>query len=160
MMPCPVVVGKRAYDLGKHVRPDGLVERRTESPVGHHAELPRTTATMDAAVVRRRVRRPPEPTGDREVRGGYRNRRSRNPIAGSVEMLCLADLPEDARGADNRPVIHMSREILHPSVRNQSLHVVPQDGTVGRRWRCDGGNLRAGRSEGEKSELQTLSYDI
>src|SRR2546427_647226 len=34
MMPCPVVVGKRAYDLGKHVRPDGLVERRTESPVG------------------------------------------------------------------------------------------------------------------------------
>src|SRR2546428_2207788 len=70
MMPCPVVVGKRAYDLGKHVRPDGLVERRTESPVGHHAELPRTTATMDAAVVRRRVRRPPEPPGDREVRGG------------------------------------------------------------------------------------------
>src|SRR3989442_14079822 len=80
MMPCPVVVGKRAYDLGKHVRPDGLVERRTESPVGHHAELPRTTATMDAAVVRRRVRRPPEPRGDGEIGRGYRNRWGRNPI--------------------------------------------------------------------------------
>src|SRR3989449_5564272 len=61
MMPDAVVVSEGADDFGEHVRTDGLVERGPESTVGHHAELPRTAASLDSTVIRRRIRRPPEP---------------------------------------------------------------------------------------------------
>src|SRR2546422_10980921 len=109
MMSFSVIVCKRAYDLGEHVGADGLVEGRAESSIGHHAQLPRTPASVDSAVIRGGIRRPPEPTGDREVRGGYRKRGSCDPIAG-VEMLGLADLPRDGPGARDRPGISLSRE--------------------------------------------------
>src|SRR3989442_3762084 len=47
-----------------------MVERRAEPAVGHHTELPRIATSVDSAIVRRRIRRPPEPRGDGEVCGG------------------------------------------------------------------------------------------
>src|SRR2546427_7523309 len=52
--------------LGEHTGSDGLVERGAESTVGHHAQLPRKAASLDSTVVRRWIRRPPEPRGNRE----------------------------------------------------------------------------------------------
>src|SRR5439155_3992563 len=82
-MPSAVVVGERAYDFRKHIGADRLVERGAEPSISHHAKFPRPAASLDSAVIRRRIRRPSEPGGDREVRGGYRNRRSRD--SGSQE---------------------------------------------------------------------------
>src|SRR2546425_4901631 len=135
MMPCAVVVGERAYDFREHVRTDRLVERRAEPSVRHHAQLPRTAASLDSAVVGRGIRRPPEPGGDREVRGGYGNRGSRDSIS-CVEVPRLTDFPGDIRRAGNRAVIYVPREVFHPSVEKKGLHVVLKDGTGGRRWRC------------------------
>src|SRR3989454_11185156 len=73
VVPFPIVVREWAHRLGEHVRADGLVERGAESAIGHHAELPRAPASLDSAVVWRRVRGPPEPRGNREVRGGGGN---------------------------------------------------------------------------------------
>src|SRR2546427_8104372 len=92
MMPFSVVVCKRTYDLGEHVGADGLVEGRAESSIGHHAQLPRTPASVDSAVIRGGIRRPPEPTGDREVRGGHRNHGGRDPVP-RPEMLYPAAPP-------------------------------------------------------------------
>src|SRR2546422_3668520 len=64
MMPCSVVVRERAYDFRKHVRTDGLVERGAEASVRHHAQFPRKAASVDSTVVRRRIRRPPEPRSE------------------------------------------------------------------------------------------------
>src|SRR5439155_7118662 len=90
-MPSAVVVGERAYDFRKHIGADRLVERGAEPSISHHAKFPRPAASLDSAVIRRRIRRPSEPGGDREVRGGYRNRRSRDPISAFVEVPRYAD---------------------------------------------------------------------
>src|SRR2546427_2929620 len=112
MMPFSVVVCKRTYDLGEHVGADGLVEGRAESSIGHHAQLPRTPASVDSAVIRGGIRRPPEPTGDREVRGGYRKHGGWESIAGGA-MLGLADLPRGVPRAPGRPRLSMCPEGPH-----------------------------------------------
>ena len=143
MMPCAVVVGERAYDFREHVRTDRLVERRAEPSVGHHAQLPRTASSLDAAVIRRGIRRPAEPGGDREIGGRYGNRRSRDPVS-RVEVPRPTHFPGDVRRARDHPVIYVTREILHPSIEKKGLHVVLEDRTGDRRWRCEGGDLGIG----------------
>src|SRR3989441_4906749 len=58
VVPFPIVVREWAHRLGEHVRADGLVEGRAETAIGHHPQLPRTPASLDAAVIWRRVRGP------------------------------------------------------------------------------------------------------
>src|SRR2546428_9660671 len=77
-MPYSVAVRERADDLGEHIGTYGLVERGAEASVGHHAQLPRKAASLDAAAIRRRIRRPSEPRGDGEVRGGSGKKRRRH----------------------------------------------------------------------------------
>ena len=141
MVPGPVAVGERAHDIREQVRTDGLVERCAEPSVGHHAQLPRTASSLDAAVIRRGIRRPAEPGGDREIGGRYGNRRSRNPVS-RVEVPSPTDFPRDVRRARQCPMVSMPGEILHPSVRQEGLHVVLKDGTGGRQRRCEGSDLR------------------
>src|SRR2546426_10370330 len=66
VMPRPVVVGERADDRRHHILSNGLIEDDGKSTVVLHAELPRISVTLASAVVRRGIRRPPEPGGDRE----------------------------------------------------------------------------------------------
>src|SRR2546427_10446933 len=106
MMPVPVIVRERAYYLRKHIRTDRLVERRAESSVRHYAQLPRTAASLDSTIVRRRIRRPPEPRGDREVRGWDGDRGSRDSIS-CVEVPRLTDFPGDIRRAHDCSIISM-----------------------------------------------------
>src|SRR5207253_40517 len=122
--PRPVVVRERCRYFCKHIWTDGLIENRAESSVGPHAQFPRTASALDSAVVRRWIRRPPEPCGDREVRGGNRDCRSRDPISASVEVPRPTDLTGYVSRAGNRPVIYVPGEILHPSVGEEGLHVV------------------------------------
>src|SRR2546428_13503062 len=91
MMPIAVVVRKRADDLRHHIRADGLIEDSGESAVGPHAELPGKAPSLDSSVVRRRIRRPTEPGGDREIRGGHRERGSGGPGSASVEEPSSAE---------------------------------------------------------------------
>src|SRR2546428_10231315 len=111
-MPVAVVVRKRASDIRKHVRANRLVEGRAKSSVLEHAELPRTAASVDAAIVGRGIRRPPEPRGDREVRGGDGNRGSCDAISVFGEMSPEADPPTDDRLARYRPIRFVSRVVL------------------------------------------------
>src|SRR5207249_419011 len=128
MMPIAVVVRKRADDRRHHIRCNRLIEDHGKSTVVSHAELPREAPSLDSSVVRRRIRRPPEPGGDREVRGGYGNRGSRDPISASVEVPREADFPRDDRRARYRPVVSTSREILLKSGARERLHIIRQEG--------------------------------
>src|SRR2546425_9018597 len=101
-MPVAVVVRKRASDIREHVRANRLVEGRAKSSVLEHAELPRTAASVDAAIVGRGIRRPPEPRGDREVRGGGGKRGSCDAISASRGMSRGGDLPPHDRRAPYR----------------------------------------------------------
>src|SRR5207247_6288233 len=56
-MPSPVVIRKRASDVREHIRSDGLIERGAEPSVLEHAQLPRKAATLDSAVIGRRIDR-------------------------------------------------------------------------------------------------------
>src|SRR2546422_4291852 len=110
MVPLPVVVSERADDLGEHIRTDGLVERGPESTVGHHAQLPRKAASLDSTVVRRRIRRPPEPGGDREVdRKSTRLNSSHGYI--SYAVFCL----KKKIHRDGRRVKQCSRGCMAPT---------------------------------------------
>src|SRR2546422_11684872 len=106
MMPRPVVVGERADDRRHDIRSNGLIEDDGKSTVVLYPQLPRVPASLDSAVVRRGIRRPPEPGGDREVRGGNGNRGSRDPVS-RVEVPRLTDFPGDGRRAGKRPVIYV-----------------------------------------------------
>ena len=86
MVPITVIVCERAHDLGEHIRTDRLVERGAEPSVRHHTQLPRSPASLDSTIVRGRIRRPTEPGGDREVRGGYGNR-------GSCDSVSRVEVP-------------------------------------------------------------------
>src|SRR5439155_11018562 len=97
MVPFSVVVSERTNDLGEHRI--GLVEGRAESSVRHHTQLPRTPAY--STVIRRWIRRPPEPRRDREIRGRDGNGGSRDPIP-RVEVPRPADLPDDVGRADRK----------------------------------------------------------
>src|SRR2546426_5875143 len=127
-MPVAVVVRKRASDIREHVRANRLVEGRAKSSVLEHAELPRTAASVDAAIVGRGIRRPPEPRGDREVRGGDGNRGSCDAISVSREVSREADLPTHHPRARYRPLVFVSPEILLKSGPGESLHIVGQEG--------------------------------
>src|SRR2546430_16996348 len=105
MMPCPVVVRERGRDFGVYIGGDGLVEDNGHSSVVLHAQLQRGASSLDSTVVWRGIRRPAEPRGDCEVRGGYRNRRRRDSIPGSVEKPRLTGFPGDVRRISNRPSI-------------------------------------------------------
>src|SRR2546426_9058822 len=83
-MPSAVVVRERARGRRRHIRSNRLVEDDVEPSVGLYSQLPRIPASLDSTVIRRGIRRPPEPRRDREVRGGYRKRRSRDPISSLV----------------------------------------------------------------------------
>src|SRR2546426_11321025 len=120
-MPFPVVVCERADDRRHHVRSNGLIEDDGEPSVVLDPELPRVTASLDSAVVRRGIRRPPEPGGDREVGGGNGNRRSRDSITG-VEVPRLTDFPGDDGRSRDRSIVSMPREILHPYIGKDDLH--------------------------------------
>src|SRR3989442_11671699 len=54
----------------------------------------------------------------------------------------------------------MPGEILHPSVRQEGLHVVLEDRTGGRRWRREGCDLRFGQRAGEDEDLVNVSNEI
>src|SRR3989442_1196881 len=128
-MPFSVIVCYKACCLGVCVRLDSLVEDDGEPSVGPHAELPRTAAaTLDSAVIRGWIRRPPEPGGDREFRGRDRNLWSCDPIPASVEVPRQSDFPRDDRRARYGPIVSMSREILLKSGAREGLHVVGQEG--------------------------------
>src|SRR2546427_8603101 len=87
VMPGAVVVVEQGCRYCVHVWLDHLVEDDGEPSIILHAQLTRAAAaTLDPGVVRRRIRRPIEPGGDREIRGGYGERGSRNSIPASVEV--------------------------------------------------------------------------
>src|SRR5207245_755144 len=113
----------------------------------------------DAAVVRRRIRRPTEPRGDREIRGGYGNRGSRDLIP-SAEVPRPTDLASDVCRPRQNAVMSMTRQILHPPGDSKALHVVLQDNTNGRRRQCHGGNLSIGEHAGEDKDLVDVSGEI
>src|SRR5207247_10477037 len=101
-------------NTGVDIWADRLIEEDSEPSVTLDTQLPRIATSLDSAVIRRGIRRPPEPRRDREVRGGHGNRGSRDPISASVEMPRATDFPGDVRRARDHPVIYVSREILHP----------------------------------------------
>src|SRR2546425_8337398 len=78
-MPSAVVVRERARGRRRHIRSNRLVEDDVEPSVGLYSQLPRIPASLDSTVIRRGIRRPPEPRRDREVRGGDGKRRSPDP---------------------------------------------------------------------------------
>src|SRR5437773_7834898 len=87
-MPGAVVVRERACCIGVHVWLDGLVEDDGEPTVGPYAQFPRTAAaTLDSAVVRRRIRRPIEPGGDREAQG-RRSEEHTSELQSHHELVC------------------------------------------------------------------------
>src|SRR2546426_10916861 len=112
--------------------------RSAESSVGHHPEFPRAAASLDATVIRRWIRRPSEPGGDREVRGGYGSGESRDSVA-RIEVFRATDLPVDVGRAGQRPGVSLPREVLHLPARKEGLHVVRQNEAVGPGWgrRCE-----------------------
>src|SRR3989454_5376837 len=86
MMPRAVVVRERGFGVRHDIRADSLVEDDGEPPASRHPKLPRKAASVDSTVVRRGIRRPPEPGGDREVRGGYGDGWGRDAISASAEV--------------------------------------------------------------------------
>src|SRR2546422_10283795 len=126
-MPVAVVVRKRASDIREHVRANRLVEGRAKSSVLEHAELPRTAASVDAAIVGRGIRRPPEPRGDREVRGGDGKRGSCDGISLSGEVSRVADLPTHERRARYPPPVFLSPDILLKTRPRLRLRIVCQE---------------------------------
>ena len=87
VMPFPVVVCERAHGCCQDIRADGLIEDDGEPSVVLYSQFPRTAA-VDPAVVGRRIRGPSEPTGDREVRRGYGDRGSRDPVSEIGRASC------------------------------------------------------------------------
>src|SRR2546422_7312064 len=77
-----------------------------KSTVVLYPQLPRVTASLDSAVVRRGIRRPPEPGGDREV-GGGNGKWGRRKSVTHVQLPLLTDFPVDRNRAGDRPVIRM-----------------------------------------------------
>src|SRR5439155_7768297 len=61
-------------------------------------------------------------------------------IADSVELPCATDFAGDVRCTGDYPMMSMSREVLHPSVRRQGLHVELQD-RARIWWRHERGDL-------------------
>src|SRR5439155_13262116 len=108
-MPVSVVVCERACDFRQYVRPDGLIKDYGNSAVGPHAKLPRIAASLDSAVIRRGISRPPEPRRDREVRGRNGNRGSRDSVS-CIEVPRQTDFISDSRRARNRHIFFMYRE--------------------------------------------------
>ena len=104
VMPRAVVVCEWASGRGERVWGDGLIKEDCESSVVLYPELPRDAASLNPGIIRRRIRRPPEPRGDRKVRGGYGNRESCNPFS-RVKVPRPADFPDDVRRAREGPVI-------------------------------------------------------
>src|SRR5207245_4161389 len=133
----------RAHVLPQHVRSADFVARLSKSSVRHHAELPGSVASLEPTV--------PRPTlfpyttlfRSREVGGGHGNREGRDPVS-RVEVPRLTKLAGD--GGRRKQCSHVSipYEILHPSVRQEGLHVVMQDRSIGRRRRREAGNLPIG----------------
>src|SRR5436309_944106 len=124
-MPFPVVVSGAGFGVRHDIRANGLIEDDGKRSASRHPQLPRTTAApLDPTVVRRWIRRPPEPGGDREVRGRDGDRGSRDAVSASGEVSRPANFPRYVRRAGKRPVIYVSREILHQSSGGETLHVV------------------------------------
>src|SRR5205809_7212622 len=103
-MPRAVAIEKRTAREGVEEGDDRLVERGTKSAVSHHAQLPGKAASLDSGVEGRGVRRPVEPRGDGEIRGGNPDRGSRNSVS-RVEVPRSPNLAGDIRHAGHRPVI-------------------------------------------------------
>src|SRR5213594_2778100 len=104
MVPFPVVVGERSFGVRQDIRANGLIEDGGKMTFSSHPQLPRTTAApLDPTVVRRGIRRPPEPGGDREVPARYGNCGSRDAVSDSVEVPRPTNLPGDVRRAGKRP---------------------------------------------------------
>src|SRR5436309_15482529 len=107
-MPRPYVVRKGGFGVRHDVRANGLIEDDGEPSASRHPQLPRAAAaSLDSAVIRRRIGRPSEPCGDREIRGGYGDRGSRDPIPDSVEVPRATDLPSDVGRAGNGPMMYV-----------------------------------------------------
>src|SRR5256712_12579325 len=111
MMPIPVFVWERTYDFRKPIGTDGLVDRGAEASVRHQAELPRAAASLDSAVIGRGFRGPPEPRGDREVRGGDGKRGSRDLISPGG-MARFAGPSRGVGRGRGRSLVCMPRQIL------------------------------------------------
>src|SRR5438094_393708 len=143
-MPRAVVVRERTADVGEHVRSNGLIERRAKSAVREYAQLPGKAASLDSAVVRRRIRRPVEPRGDGEIRGGNLDRGSCDSVS-LVKPPRATDSAGDVRRASQCPGVTLPREVFHESVRQKGLHVIGQGEAIGARGRgwCKGCNLNA-----------------
>src|SRR2546427_10452231 len=90
-MPFSVVVCERGCSFCEHVRGDGFIEDDREPSIILYTQLPRIPASLNPAVVRRGVRRPVEPRGDREVYGGDQNVGSGNATC-SVGMQISTDV--------------------------------------------------------------------
>src|SRR2546425_2213643 len=119
-----LVTGVQTCALPIYIGTDRLVERGAEASVGHHAQLPRKAASLDAAVVRRRIRRPTEPGSDREVRGGNGNRRSRDTVSPFGEVSPYAVFREEGRTPELPLIDYLGWRLLF-SNRNERLHGVP-----------------------------------
>ena len=112
MMPRPVVVGERTHDFREHVRADRLVEGRAEPAIGHDAQFPRTAASLDSTVVRRRIRCPVEPCGNSEIRAEYGNRGGGDPISADKRPR-PAHFSGDVCCAYDGAVVALPREVYH-----------------------------------------------
>src|SRR2546428_6174101 len=86
-MPFSVVVCERGCSFCKHVRGDGFIEDDREPSIILYTQLPRIPASLNPAVVRRGVRRPVEPRGDREV---YSRDQNGGGKIRSPALICLA----------------------------------------------------------------------
>src|SRR5256885_1003641 len=118
MMPFSNIVCERARGGGVYIRLDGLVEDDGEMTVVLDTQLPRITASLDSAIVGRRIRRPVDPGGDGEIPPGYRNRGSCDPVS-RVEVPRFSNSTGDIRRAGESSVISVSAPVLHPSVLSQ-----------------------------------------
>src|SRR3989442_12679101 len=102
-MPFSVVVCERGCSFCEHVRGDGFIEDDREPSIILYTQLPRIPASLNPAVVRRGVRRPVEPRGDREVYSRDRNRGSCDSIP-RVDMPRPTDVPDNLGGAGHLPM--------------------------------------------------------
>src|SRR5207249_4390335 len=110
-MPSAVVVRKGTSDLSENIWSNGLIERRAETSVGHHPQLPRTAAPMDSAVVGRGICRPVEPSGDREVHSGDLDWRRGNPVP-SNEVPCPSAFSGGIRGTDDDAMLSIAAHVF------------------------------------------------
>src|SRR2546427_12040910 len=102
-----VVVCEWGCSFCKHVWGDGFIEDDREPSIILYTQLPRIPASLNPAVVRRGVRRPVEPRGDREVYSGDQNRGSHKSRA-RVEMPVAADVSKEIGRARHRPVVPLA----------------------------------------------------